>query len=145
MGRTNLGKPRVKPEYFTGRVSLKELVGAKGAQKTRVFDVRFYGGARTKLHSHTGAQILIVTKGRGSLVTYKRAGTSKHAKITRVSRTSLVPNKVVFIPVKTLHTHGSVSKSEIFSHIAVNLPSASSEMVTSWFDSDLATWLARIL
>lgn len=145
--RVSKNKPLVKPQYFTGKVVLKPITDTKTPPVTRVFDVKFHGGARTKLHSHTGGQILIGTQGSGSIVTYKRAkssSSSKYAKITKVSRTSLSPGKVAFIPPKVLHTHGSVSKSKLFSHIAVNLASSSSEMVTSWFDSDLATWLVKM-
>lgn len=123
-------------------MTLKEVANTKTHPLTRVFDVKFYAGARTKLHSHTGGQLLIVTAGRGSLVTYKKSKTSK---ITKVSRISLSPGKVAYIPPKSLHTHGSVLKSKIFSHIAVNLAqSSSSEMITSWFDTDFATSMSKI-
>lgn len=137
-------KPRVKPQYFTGKVTLKEIANTGPDPKTFVFDVKFYRGARTKIHSHTGGQILYCTSGKGSLVTYKRASNAKRTRITKVSRITLSPGKAVFIPPKTLHTHGSVSKTITFSHIAVNLATRSSEMITTWFDSDLATWLEKI-
>nr|AIF22982.1 hypothetical protein [uncultured marine thaumarchaeote SAT1000_12_D12] len=37
-----------------------------------MYHVIFKKSARTKIHFHTGAQMLIVTKGNGSLVYYKK-------------------------------------------------------------------------
>ena len=44
-----------------------------------MYHVVFKKSARTKLHYHTGGQLLIVTKGNGSLVLYnkKNRGISK--------------------------------------------------------------------
>ena len=138
-------KPRVKPQYFTGKVILKEAVKTTTKPLTRIFNVKFYAGARTKLHAHTGAQILIGTLGHGSLVTYKKSDTSsKYGKITRLKTIQLGPGKVAYVPPKCLHTHGSISKSQLFAHVAVNTPSASREMLTSWFDSDLSTWSTKL-
>ena len=149
MARTGArAKPKVKPSYFTGRVRLMDAPGAGGSEPTRVYEVRFYSGARTKLHVHDGGQILVATSGRGSLATYRRPGplrSTSRAKITRVSRILLVPGKAVYVPPGCLHTHGSVSKSQAFVHIAINMESASGrQMTTRWFDSDLATWISEI-
>lgn len=132
---------RARPEYFTGRVRLSEAARAGRGEATRVFDVRFYAGARTKLHSHTGPQVLVATAGAGSLVTYRRAG----SRIVRVSRTRLSPGTAAYIPAGQLHTHGSTSAARTFSHVAVNLPArAGRESEAAWYDSDLATYATRI-
>jgi len=132
---------RARPEYFTGRVRLAEAAPAGRGEATRVFDVRFYAGARTKLHSHTGPQVLVATAGSGSLVTYRRSG----SRIVRVSRTRLAPGAAAYIPAGRLHTHGSTSAARTFAHIAVNLPSRSGrESEAAWYDSDLATYATRI-
>ena len=74
--------------------------------------------------------MLIVTKGSGSLVYYKKTsnGISKF-KISKTKTINLVSGDVVYIPPKILHTHGSVKKNAIFSHIAVNLYSKKNEKI----------------
>ena len=77
MRKDNLFKKNVKkanPEYFTGLVKMKELSNVINSQEQKIFHVTFKNGSRTKLHYHTGGQILIVTKGKGSLVLFNRFG-----------------------------------------------------------------------
>lgn len=140
MGRIKGGRPPVKPQYFTGRVALKEVASTTARPRARILEVRFHAGARTKMHRHSGGQILVAICGAGSLVTYKQTS----SKIARVSRTPLSAGKAVYIPPKVLHTHGSVSKSRTFSHIAINLSAGAGEMKTLWFDSDFSSWLKKI-
>ena len=45
---------------------------------------------------------------------------------------------IAYVPAGTLHTHGSVKKSEIFSHIALNLADKRGAFKTLWYESDLA-------
>jgi len=83
--------------------------------------------------------MLIVTKGSGSLIYYKKTGkgTAKF-KIAKTKIINLSCNDVVYIPPKVLHTHGSVKKNAIFSHIAVNFYSKKNEKPrTIWYESDL--------
>ena len=83
--------------------------------------------------------MLIVTKGSGSLVYYKKTsrGTTKF-KIAKTKIINLNCDDVVYIPPKILHTHGSVKKNAIFSHIAVNFYSKNNEKPrTIWYESDL--------
>jgi len=61
---------KVNPDYFTGKVLLQELSSIVKSQEQKIFHVTFQNGARTKLHTHTGGQILIATKGKGSLQMY---------------------------------------------------------------------------
>ena len=137
---------RARPDYFTGKVRLVEAVKMGSREAARAFDVRFYSGARTKLHSHTGPQILIGVAGSGSLVKYARRGASgRRGHIRKVSRMRLVAGSVAHIKAGELHTHGSTSASRMFAHIAINLPAPSgAESAATWYDSDLSTSATRI-
>ena len=129
----------VKTDYFTGTVKLHEISGITRPKEHDMYHVIFKKSARTKLHFHTGGQLLIVTKGTGSLVYYKKTsrGTTKF-KIAKTKIINLNCDDVVYIPPKILHTHGSVKKNAIFSHIAVNFYSKKNEKPrTIWYESDL--------
>ena len=130
---------KVKTNYFTGPVKLHGISDITKPKEHDMFHVVFKKLARTKLHYHTGGQLLIVTKGTGSLVLYnkKSRGTSKF-QISRTNTLNLNPGDTVYIPAKILHTHGSVKKNQIFSHIALNFYSMKSKKPeTIWFESDL--------
>jgi len=130
---------KVKTDYFTGPVKLHEISGITRPKEHDMYHVIFKKSSRTKLHFHTGGQLLIVTKGTGSLVYYKKTsrGTTKF-KIAKTKIINLSCNDVVYIPPKVLHTHGSVKKNAIFSHIAVNFYSKKNEKpITTWHESDL--------
>ena len=103
-----------------------------------VLHVKFHKGARTKIHAHTSGQMLIVTGGTGSLITY--SGNSKKIpfKVKIKEKIPLRKGSIAYIPAGTLHTHGSVKKSEIFSHIALNLADKRGAFKTLWYESDLA-------
>ena len=130
---------KVKTDYFTGPVKLHEISGITRPKEHDMYHVIFKKSSRTKLHFHTGGQLLIVTKGTGSLVYYKKTsrGTTKF-KIAKTKIINLSCNDVVYIPPKILHTHGSVKKNAVFSHIAVNFYSKKNEKPrTIWYESDL--------
>ena len=112
---------KVKKDYFTGPVTLREISGITKPNEHDMYHVIFKKSARTKLHFHTGAQMLIVTKGKGSLVYYKKtSGRILKFKISKTKTVNLTSGDVVYIPAKILHTHGSVRKNSVFSHIAIN-------------------------
>ena len=129
---------KVKKDYFTGPVTLREISGITKPNEHDMYHVTFKKSARTKIHFHTGAQMLIVTKGNGSLVYYKKTsnGISKF-KISKTKTVNLTPGDVVYIPAKILHTHGSVRKNSVFSHLAVNFYSKNRKPITAWYESDL--------
>ena len=132
---------KVKTDYFTGQVKLYEISSITKPKEHDMYHVVFKKSARTKLHYHTGSQLLIVTKGNGSLVLYnkKNHGISKF-KISRTVTINLNIGDTVYIPAKTLHTHGSVKKNKVFSHIALNFyPKKGTKPQTVWFESDLRT------
>ena len=130
---------KVKTDYFTGPVKLHEISGITRPKEHDMYHVIFKKSSRTKLHFHTGGQLLIVTNGTGSLVYYKKTsrGTTKF-KIAKTKIINLSCDDVVYIPPKMLHTHGSVKKNAIFSHIAVNFYSKQNKKPrTIWYESDL--------
>jgi len=133
---------KVKNDYFTGPVTLREISGITKPSEHDMYHVTFKKSAKTKLHSHTGGQMLIVTKGSGSLVYYKKTsnGISKF-KISKTKTVNLVSGDVVYIPPKILHTHGSSFIEYVenvkFSHIAVNFyPKKNEKPKTVWYESD---------
>ena len=129
---------KVKKDYFTGPVTLQEISRITKPTEHDIFHVTFKKSARTKLHFHTGGQMLIVTRGNGSLIYYKKdsRGISKF-KISKTKMINLVSGDVVYIPPKTLHTHGSMKKNSVFSHLAVNFYANNRKAVTVWYESDL--------
>ena len=129
---------KVKKDYFTGPVILREISGITKPAEHDIYHVIFKKSARTKLHYHTGGQMLIVTSGNGSLVYYKKmsGGISKF-KILKTKTVNLTSGDVVYIPAKILHTHGSIRKNSVFSHLAVNFYSKNRKPVTMWYESDL--------
>ena len=117
---------KVKKDYFAGPVTLREISRITKPTEHDIYHVTFKKSARTKLHFHTGGQMLIVTKGNGSLVYYKKTsnGISKF-KISKTKTINLVSGDVV-------------KKNAIFSHIAVNFYSKKNEKPrTIWYESDL--------
>ena len=129
---------KVKKDYFTGPVTLREISGITKPTEHDMYHVIFKKSSRTKLHFHTGGQMLIITRGNGSLIYYKKtsSGISKF-KISKTKTAKLVSGDVVYIPPKILHTHGSVRKNSVFSHLAVNFYSKNRKSMTIWYESDL--------
>ena len=133
---------KVKNDYFTGPVTLREISGITKPSEHDMYHVTFKKSAKTKLHSHTGGQMLIVTKGDGNLVYYKKtsSGITKF-KIEKTKTVNLSRGDVVYIPPKILHTHGSSFIGYVgnakFSHIAVNFyPKKNEKPKTVWYESD---------
>jgi len=138
---------KVNPDYFTGQVLLQELSSIVKSQEQKIFHVTFKNGARTKLHTHTGGQILIATKGKGSLQMYLKLGNGKSKfLIKKTDKINLFEGDIVYIPAKKLHTHGSIDKNRVFSHIAINAnPSTNKAAKTTWYESDFKTKVIKIL
>jgi len=136
---------KISPQYFTGAVKIKEISSVIKSKEHKVYHVTFFG-SKTKLHCHQGGQILIVTKGQGSLSLYKKIGkgnTKFSIKKTQTRR--LRPADLTYIPAKILHTHGSIGKAT-FSHIALNsYPAKNKEPKTTWFESNFESKVTNIL
>jgi quercetin dioxygenase-like cupin family protein len=137
---------KANPNYFTGHVTMKEISSVVKSKEQNIYHVTFSNGARTKLHTHSGGQILIVTQGIGSLQMYSKSGKGKSKfKIKKADKISLKEGDIVYIPAKKLHTHGAVSK-KTFSHIAINArPSANKQVITTWYESDFRTRATKLL
>lgn len=133
-------KRKINPNWFTNKVHMKDISSKIKSKEQDIYHVYFENGAKTKMHSHNGNQILIVTKGIGSLETFRKYGTKKtEFKIKKIEKISLKEGDVVYIPSNTLHTHGAISK-KTFSHIAINiLPAKNSVYKTAWYESDFKT------
>ena len=137
---------KVSPNYFTGPVLAREISRVNSPDH-KIYHVTFKKGAITKLHHHQGGQTLIVTKGKGSLTFYKKLGKGNSKfKIKREKSISLKVGDIAYIPAKVLHTHGSTSKKQDFSHIAINSsPIKNKEPKTTWFESDFKNKVSKIL
>jgi len=137
---------KVNPNYFTGKTNLWEISNIVNSKEQKIYHVVFKNSSKTKLHQHTGGQLLITTKGLGSLTMYKKIGKGKSKfKIKKSEEIKLKLGDVVYIPSKSLHTHGSIRKSD-FSHIAINsFPSKNTEPKTVWYESDFKSSVSKIL
>ena len=138
---------KANPDYFTGPVFMQELTSQVKSKEQKIFHVTFKNGARTKIHHHNGGQILIVTKGKGSLQKYSKSGNNKSKfQIKKTDKVNLIEGDIVYIPAKKLHTHGSIDKKRVFSHIAINAnPSINKTAKTMWYESDFKTKVTKIL
>ena len=151
MKKSNIYSPgdqrKINPNWFTDKVHMKDISSKIKSKEQGIYHVYFHNGAKTKLHWHNGNQVLIATKGSGSIEMFGRYGTSKSSfKIKRTEKISLKEGDTVYIPAKTLHTHGSVNKKKIFSHIAINiLPPRSSEYKTTWYESDFKSNVTKVV
>ena len=139
----------VNPLYFTGRTALSDLTGALGASGCRVYHVRFAAGSTTKVHAHTGGQLLIATRGTGVLSYYRKKGRGARSfAIEPDGSAELLPGVAAYIPAGRLHAHGSAPGSRRpFSHTAVNLAEAKGggDMRTTWYESDFESAVTGIV
>ena len=138
--------PKAKSNYFTGKVTAGDISSIVKPKEEKIYHVIFQSGSRTKLHYHNAGQALIVTKGNGSLVLYKKSSTGKKKfKISIQQKILLRIDDVVYIPKNILHTHGAI-KNSIFSHIAINsYPRKNVEPKTVWYESDFKNSVTDIL
>jgi len=142
MKKTNIAgtgdQRKVNPEWFTGKTWMKVLSEKIKSKDQDIYHVHFEKGSRTKLHLHDGNQVLIATKGKGSLEIFKKYGTRKiNFKIKRTEKITLNEGDIVHIPANVLHTHGSIDKRKEFAHIAINiLPRKNAQYKTTWYESD---------
>ena len=137
---------KVSPNYFTGPVSAREISKVNSPEH-KIYHVTFKKGTITKIHHHQGGQTLIVTKGKGQLTLYRKLGKGRSKfKIKKQNTVGLGVGDIAYIPPKVLHTHGSASKKQDFSHIAINSsPIKNKEPKTTWFESDFKSKVSKIL
>lgn len=128
----------VSKDWFLGEPSLKDLTDKLGIAESKVFNVTFPNGSKTKMHYHQGGQMLIITKGEGSLVIFEKIG--KGESKFEINKKNIIPLKegsIQYIPAKILHIHGANPNSSL-SHIAINYPAVkkTDEAETVWYESD---------
>ena len=68
---------KVNPQWFTDKTWMKVLSDKIGAKDQDIYHVHFERGSRTKLHAHNGNQVLVATKGKGSLEIFKKISNKK--------------------------------------------------------------------
>ena len=89
---------------FTSEEVTKQTI-LPDSQEYDINVVNFGRGVRLKFHAHDSEQILIVTAGKGMVVTKRE-------------KKLVVPGDVIFIPAGEKHWHGATGDSE-FSHIFI--------------------------
>ena len=134
-----------KKRYFVGDAWLNDISDKIKIKGEKVYLANFNDGARTKVHYHQGGQILVVTKGKGTLVIYKKADIKKETtKIKKLSQTSLKEGDVAYISKNTFHWHGAL-KGKNLVHIAFNIfTEKAKEAQTIWYDSDFISYAKKI-
>lgn len=98
-------QPATSSLFTGGPVTLQPIVTQQMRKYFGMSLVNFSKGARTKLHSHTSDQVLLVTAGTGIVAT------EQDELVVRVG-------DIIYIPVGEKHWHGATKDSE-FSHIYV--------------------------
>jgi quercetin dioxygenase-like cupin family protein len=115
----NAKEVKVNQNYFTGNVTLREVLGQMNSAEQEMYHVTFRNGALTTLHYHESDQILIATKGKGVVGLIKEG--------MRVTKFEIGDTDITFfesegdticIPSNKLHFHGAI-RGENFSHIAI--------------------------
>ena len=134
-----------KKRYFVGDAWLNDISDNLQIKGEKVYLANFNNGARTKVHYHQGGQILVVTKGKGMLVIYKKTSIKKETvKIQKLSQVNLEEGDVAYIPKNILHWHGAL-KGENLVHIAFNIfTEKAKEAQTIWYDSDFTSHAKKI-
>lgn len=94
-------------KIFRGKVKVQRIIG-ESEDEMRVSVVNFSPGSRNVFHTHTFAQILYVTEGKGIVATEKEEVT-------------VTPGTLIFIPAGEKHWHGA-TKDSSFAHLAIMPP-----------------------
>ena len=70
VNQVDMREVSMDPLFFGGKVTIQSILEeAHKGEKVQVMMVNFAPGARNKLHTHITEQILIVTEGKGIVVT----------------------------------------------------------------------------
>ena len=143
--KSNKSLVKSKKKYFVGDAWLNDISDKLQVRGEKVYLANFNNGARTKVHYHQGGQILVVTKGKGMLVIYKKTSIKKETvAIKKLSQTSLEEGDVAFIPKNVLHWHGAL-EGKNFAHIAFNIfTEKAKEAQTIWYESDFLSYAKKI-
>lgn len=98
-------KERSSHQLFDGDASLQSLIDQGGL---RVNDVEFRAGGRTKWHTHTFEQVLIITEGAGIVATDE-------------SEQLVSSGDIVMINAGERHWHGAQPDCSM-KHVSINGP-----------------------
>jgi quercetin dioxygenase-like cupin family protein len=104
---TNDWETRTGNAMFIGEVHAHGLVDDKMSEQTRLLLVRFSPGGRTRWHTHSFEQALVIVDGRGIVA-------------TETQERVVQPGDVVVFGTNEKHWHGATNSTGM-SHIAVNL------------------------
>jgi quercetin dioxygenase-like cupin family protein len=115
---TNDWENRTGNAMFIGEVHAHGLVDDKMTEQTRLLLVKFSPGGRTRWHTHTFEQALIIVDGRGIV-----ASESDGERVVQ-------PGDVVVFGKEERHWHGATNSTGM-SHIAVNLAGSSTVLEDS--------------
>lgn len=105
---TNDWENRTGNAMFIGEVHAHGLVDDKMSEQTRLLLVKFSPGGRTRWHTHSFEQALVIVDGKGIVASEKQG--------ERVVQTG----DVVVFDREEKHWHGATNTTGM-SHIAVNL------------------------
>jgi quercetin dioxygenase-like cupin family protein len=98
-------KEAISSPLFTGSDVTRQVL-VPDSREFNVTVVNFGQGLRNKFHAHDSEQILIVTSGKGFIV-------------TETEKKEITAGHIVLIPAGEKHWHGATEDSE-FSHIFVS-------------------------
>lgn len=98
-------KEAIRSPLFTGSEVTRQVL-LPDSREFNVSVVNFGQGVRNKFHAHDSEQILIVTSGKGFIV-------------TEAEKKEITVGDVVIIPAGEKHWHGATGDAE-FSHIFVS-------------------------
>jgi quercetin dioxygenase-like cupin family protein len=109
---TNDWENRTGQPMFMAEVHAHGLVDDKMSEQTRLLLVKFSPGGRTRWHTHTFEQALVIVDGRGIV-----ASESQGERVVQ-------PGDVVVFGKEEKHWHGATNTTGM-THIAVNLAGSS--------------------
>jgi quercetin dioxygenase-like cupin family protein len=107
----------VNSNYFTGRVTIREVLAEGNSTEQEMYHVTFHNGALTTLHFHESDQILIATYGKG-VIGLMKGGNVLRSEVDMDSITILNEGDTVCIPANIIHFHGALGGEDL-SHIAI--------------------------
>ena len=82
------------PVFIGGQVQMQTLLTPETSKSFKSAVVNFSPGARTKFHTHTGDQILVVIQGKGIVATEEE-------------ETNVSFGNIIFFPAGEKHWHGA--------------------------------------
>ena len=108
---------RINSNYFTGNVTIREVLGEDNSLEQEMYHVTFHAGALTTLHYHESDQILIATEGKG-IVGLINGDSILKPELDLNNITLLSEQDTVCVPANIIHFHGALDRED-FSHIAI--------------------------